>query len=720
MKHEFFTSKSSVSWLHSRHLVLILLAWVLFPLAGLGQTEVLSVASAEAASKTPDAVDSNTADLMIRTTTGDTATYEGFVLFDVSMIDTTKLTSAAVVAHGGQHNGEAALADPYTINMYGSDDVVWPDPFTWNSSRALHKSAMLASENIDTDYGENYTFEGVDVAEWIKAKVKEGATEVCFRFNAADEHPFDIWLTGTWKPMRLQLTYDASVNIYDLAVTIVGDGEVDLMEGSYVEGQSATLTATPDPGWMWGEWSVDATGTDNPLTVTFDADKNITATFTGDGLLTIDSEEAASKTPDAVDVNPADLMIRKTTGDTATYEGFVKFRIDQIDTTALTSVAVSTHGGQHNPDGVDMIDPYTINMMGCDDVDWPDPFTWNSTRTLGKSAVLATENIQGFSGDYLFEGEAVADWIKAKKAEGATEVCFRFEAADEHPFDIWLTGEWKPMELQLTYGTPPPPVEKPTYDYALAKANFSYDATYAVDGWTEVYGTDSSPYDLGNGITLDISGGYITLGSSGEPISPILPDKVSDTYNWMSDADETPTDLVIMGLDPAKTYDFEIFASRDGATASGDRTTTFTVVGTTQSVSINPVGNTDSLLMLSGVAPAGTGAVMIQMTKLAGAYGYINAMIISEEGAGEVGVSETILPQIRYYPVPTRSLLYVEGLPMESKISAYDIAGREVLRQEADQQERMSIDMSKLNQGLYIFRVENKGSIIKSFKAIKQ
>jgi uncharacterized repeat protein (TIGR02543 family) len=45
---------------------------------------------------------------------------------------------------------------------------------------------------------------------------------------------------------------------------------------------TATLTATPSPGYLFASWTGDATGTDNPLSVLMDADKAITASFTPD------------------------------------------------------------------------------------------------------------------------------------------------------------------------------------------------------------------------------------------------------------------------------------------------------------------------------------------------------------------------------------------------------------------------------------------------------
>ncbi|UCH21317.1 MAG: hypothetical protein JSU83_22930 [Deltaproteobacteria bacterium] len=79
---------------------------------------------------------------------------------------------------------------------------------------------------------------------------------------------------------------------YDLTVNIVGSGTVTLNPpgGTYDAGTVVTLTATADPGWGFSGWSGDLTGSDNPATITMDADKNITATFVeGQVALTVDT-----------------------------------------------------------------------------------------------------------------------------------------------------------------------------------------------------------------------------------------------------------------------------------------------------------------------------------------------------------------------------------------------------------------------------------------------
>lgn len=39
------------------------------------------------------------------------------------------------------------------------------------------------------------------------------------------------------------------------------------------------LTAVPASGWVFSNWSGDLSGSDNPVSVTVNADMNITATF---------------------------------------------------------------------------------------------------------------------------------------------------------------------------------------------------------------------------------------------------------------------------------------------------------------------------------------------------------------------------------------------------------------------------------------------------------
>src|SRR5436309_1766357 len=72
-----------------------------------------------------------------------------------------------------------------------------------------------------------------------------------------------------------------AINTYTLNVKMVRSGTVTKSpnQATYVPGTVVQLTATPAAGWHFVSWSGDAGGTANPLNVTMDANKNITATF---------------------------------------------------------------------------------------------------------------------------------------------------------------------------------------------------------------------------------------------------------------------------------------------------------------------------------------------------------------------------------------------------------------------------------------------------------
>ncbi|MCD6374216.1 MAG: DUF5123 domain-containing protein, partial [Caldisericaceae bacterium] len=68
-----------------------------------------------------------------------------------------------------------------------------------------------------------------------------------------------------------------------LTIIVEGNGSVMLdpppVGKTYDPGTEVTLTAIPDTGYVFKEWQGDASGTDNPITITMDDDKTVTAVF---------------------------------------------------------------------------------------------------------------------------------------------------------------------------------------------------------------------------------------------------------------------------------------------------------------------------------------------------------------------------------------------------------------------------------------------------------
>jgi uncharacterized repeat protein (TIGR02543 family) len=69
-------------------------------------------------------------------------------------------------------------------------------------------------------------------------------------------------------------------------------------QSSYVDGTVVTLTATPSSGYVFSGWSGSVTGTSNPVTLTMNANKSVTALFTRLYTLTVNaSHGSVSKSP---------------------------------------------------------------------------------------------------------------------------------------------------------------------------------------------------------------------------------------------------------------------------------------------------------------------------------------------------------------------------------------------------------------------------------------
>ncbi len=123
------------------------------------------------------------------------------------------------------------------------------------------------------------------------------STVVTLTANPASGWQFNGWsgdVTGSNNPATITMNANKNVTAtftqlpatqYTLAATTVGSGSVNLSPagGVYDAGTVVTLTATPASGWQFSGWSGDLTGSNNPATITMNANKNVTATFTTSG-----------------------------------------------------------------------------------------------------------------------------------------------------------------------------------------------------------------------------------------------------------------------------------------------------------------------------------------------------------------------------------------------------------------------------------------------------
>ena len=113
-------------------------------------------------------------------------------------------------------------------------------------------------------------------------------SQVTITANAATGYAFQNWsgdATGSANPVTVTMTSSKSVTAnfvgYPVNVTVspAGSGSVSKNpnQATYVPGTQVTLTASS--GFPFLGWSGDASGNTNPLTITVDGPKNITASF---------------------------------------------------------------------------------------------------------------------------------------------------------------------------------------------------------------------------------------------------------------------------------------------------------------------------------------------------------------------------------------------------------------------------------------------------------
>ncbi|MDP2335138.1 MAG: ice-binding family protein [Bacteroidota bacterium] len=177
----------------------------------------------------------------------------------------------------------------YTFTSWSGDATGTTNPMTvtMNANKAITANFTLSAYTLNVTANN-----GTVVKNPAQATYNSGST-VQLTATPNTGYTFTSWsgdATGTTNP--LTVTMNANKNItanftvvasgFTLNVT-ANNGTVvknpDLV--SYTSGATVQLTATPNSGYTFTSWSGDATGSVNPLTVTMNANKNITANFTG-------------------------------------------------------------------------------------------------------------------------------------------------------------------------------------------------------------------------------------------------------------------------------------------------------------------------------------------------------------------------------------------------------------------------------------------------------
>ncbi|MEX1014347.1 MAG: BspA family leucine-rich repeat surface protein [Candidatus Paceibacterota bacterium] len=96
-----------------------------------------------------------------------------------------------------------------------------------------------------------------------------------------------------------------STPVYTLSTSVVGEGSITPPGGEYEEGETVTITASPNEHWLFSNWSGDGSGSSTTVTITMDGNKNVVGNFerrdypltiTVEGEGTVTEEIVTSKT----------------------------------------------------------------------------------------------------------------------------------------------------------------------------------------------------------------------------------------------------------------------------------------------------------------------------------------------------------------------------------------------------------------------------------------
>jgi uncharacterized repeat protein (TIGR02543 family) len=198
------------------------------------------------------------------------------------------------ILQGWEGDIRAFDADPLFTNI---DNPIGPDGIWFTEDDGLR--VLTGSPAIDAGYNESLPADTSDLD-------KDG--------NTTEPIPYD----ALGKARRIGANVDIGAYEFGhgnppsekkLALSLTaGNGGLVNGAGYFEEGVVANISATASTGYIFSNWSGDATGSSNPLSISMDADKSITANFSqdlgdtdGDGLSNYAELVTHRTDPDSLD-----------------------------------------------------------------------------------------------------------------------------------------------------------------------------------------------------------------------------------------------------------------------------------------------------------------------------------------------------------------------------------------------------------------------------------
>ncbi len=215
--------------------------------------------------------------------------------------------------------------DGTTVTVTANPDTGWAfGSWTGDLSGVTNPANLLVNgdKSIIANFIEEYTLttnvtgNGTITLDPSGGVYPEGTT-VTVTANPDTGWIFDGWsgdLSGNTNPTTIYMNGDKSITAdfieeFTLSTNITGNGTVTLdpSGGVYTDGTTVTITANPDSGYDFYQWSGDSHGVINPITINMTSDKTINVEFL--------SELSVINFPDANLENIIRTEIGKPSGD---------------------------------------------------------------------------------------------------------------------------------------------------------------------------------------------------------------------------------------------------------------------------------------------------------------------------------------------------------------------------------------------------------------------
>jgi hypothetical protein len=159
----------------------------------------------------------------------------------------------------------------------------------------------------------------------------------------------------------------------------------------------------------------------------------------------------------------------------------------------------------------------------------------------------------------------------------------------------------------------------------LSYINFCSSTDQNHAAWVEVYDYPrSDSVQISTGVYIVMPTGLL-LGSSGENPGYFNNNLVDPYYFYLPNTNNNPYTFRIRPLNPAYTYDIQLYPSRDNAGVTGTRKTYLTIGDSTKHV--DAVGNVDSVIMIQNIDPVDS-TITFYVDREDGGYGYMNAIVV--------------------------------------------------------------------------------------------